>query len=660
MADKLRGGTTIGGFLAWHFGNMGSGSGLDADLLDGFDSTYFSPASHTHDTNTISNLDASDITTGTIDDARLPITITSDITGNAATATKLVASKSIALNSGVTGSALFDGSSNISITATVNHLNAVDDRDVKPNTTGIDAGIKAIKPFFTSLEGMTGVAGTDYQDLLVLDTYSDASGGKINALTFDKSTPSTIRHWQANQGDTTWGVPEVLAYQSWVSTNYEPVFAKNTGFNLNLGTTTGTVAAGDDSRIINGQTAFGWGDHSTQGYLTSYVNTTYNLQSNFNATNGNAQLQLNGSDLSSDIITVSGAGGTTVTTDATGNFIVTSSTIAALADLTDVNAAITPTDGQVLTYDFANSRWDAADPTGAGIPTLPSTIYNTETLTIPTDRQAVVSNLTIEAGGELIIDGEIGVIGGGSLSKAVMVTDSIETDTTSKTIATDNLLQLSGGNIQNIDGTTVGLALKGDYIGDIDTLTGLDAVGIYGVITGFTTCTSGLPYQPDGTQAIGNGTMEITYQANSDITIQTVKNSNGASFVFQRMKVGVAAWQAWSYYGSISGSNGNGYYIKHANGVIEQWGLKTQTSVPLTTAQGTLYRNASTAMSVSYPIAFVDTNYSVTFSLNTFLSMVSLNPYSKTTAGTNIIATSSISQTVNVPFEWKAIGRWRA
>lgn len=49
---------------------------------------------------------------------------------------------------------------------------------------------------------------------------------------------------------------------------YEPVFTKNTGFNKNFGTTSGTVAQGNDSRINNGQTAFGWGDHAAAGYLT--------------------------------------------------------------------------------------------------------------------------------------------------------------------------------------------------------------------------------------------------------------------------------------------------------------------------------------------------------------------------------------------------------
>lgn len=48
----------------------GTGSGLDADLLDGLDSTAFAAASHNHS--------ASDITSGTIDDARIPSGIARD------------------------------------------------------------------------------------------------------------------------------------------------------------------------------------------------------------------------------------------------------------------------------------------------------------------------------------------------------------------------------------------------------------------------------------------------------------------------------------------------------------------------------------------------------------------------------------------------------
>lgn len=57
----------------WNTTNDGSGSGLDSDLLDGQHGAYYQNAS---------NLNA-----GTISDSRLPSTITSNITGNAATAT---------------------------------------------------------------------------------------------------------------------------------------------------------------------------------------------------------------------------------------------------------------------------------------------------------------------------------------------------------------------------------------------------------------------------------------------------------------------------------------------------------------------------------------------------------------------------------------------
>jgi hypothetical protein len=50
----------IGGGVVWHSGNDGAGSGLDADLLDGQNSSYF--------------LSASNLTTGTLDAARLPFT----------------------------------------------------------------------------------------------------------------------------------------------------------------------------------------------------------------------------------------------------------------------------------------------------------------------------------------------------------------------------------------------------------------------------------------------------------------------------------------------------------------------------------------------------------------------------------------------------------
>lgn len=64
--------------------------------------------------------------------------------------------------------------------------------------------------------------------------------------------------------------------QSSTDALYEPLFGKNTAFNKNFGTTAGTVAQGDDSRITNGQTAFGWGNHAGLYYTngSTVVNST--------------------------------------------------------------------------------------------------------------------------------------------------------------------------------------------------------------------------------------------------------------------------------------------------------------------------------------------------------------------------------------------------
>ena len=107
-------------------------------------------------------------------------------------------------------------------------LRAVDDRNYKPNTTNT---YRFIKAFFTTLEGMTGAAGVNYQDLLLLNTYGDATGGDINALTFDKST-KLIKHWLADQAAGTWGTPKTLAYTDEV---FDGITMQIDGINSNGG-----------------------------------------------------------------------------------------------------------------------------------------------------------------------------------------------------------------------------------------------------------------------------------------------------------------------------------------------------------------------------------------------------------------------------------------
>mgnify|MGYP006946924095 FL=1 len=52
--------------------------------------------------------------------------------------------------------------------------------------------------------------------------------------------------------------------------------------------------------------------------------TTYGLGANASAANGNAKITLTGSDSSSKSVTIKGSGATTVTTDANGAVVVTS------------------------------------------------------------------------------------------------------------------------------------------------------------------------------------------------------------------------------------------------------------------------------------------------------------------------------------------------
>lgn len=116
----------------------GSGSGLDADLLDGQEGAYY--------------LDASNINAGTIDDTRLPSTITSSTIGNAATATKLATARTI---NGIT----FDGTANITV---------VDSTAVKLTGDQTVAGVKTFSsnPISTATQSTATNALTrkDYVD----------------------------------------------------------------------------------------------------------------------------------------------------------------------------------------------------------------------------------------------------------------------------------------------------------------------------------------------------------------------------------------------------------------------------------------------------------------------------------------------------------------
>lgn len=160
---------------------------------------------------------------------------------NATTATKLQTTRTVSLTGDATASSGFNGTADLKLSTTVTKMAMTDDRDVKP----ADTGKRKFTSYFASKAGLTGTGTTGpYVDLLVCNGYIDDTGGKVNALAFNKTTKQ-ILHYQADQDDTTWGTPSQLAYTTsnvasatqvkvtdtspTTSTSYRMVFSSATG-----------------------------------------------------------------------------------------------------------------------------------------------------------------------------------------------------------------------------------------------------------------------------------------------------------------------------------------------------------------------------------------------------------------------------------------------
>lgn len=71
------------------------------------------------------------------------------------------------------------------------------------------------------------------------------------------------------------------AIVNWVTTNFEPIFSKNTAFNKNFGTTSGTVCEGNDSRLNKDKTiALTVTSASHTGNTTETVKYTVSIPAN--------------------------------------------------------------------------------------------------------------------------------------------------------------------------------------------------------------------------------------------------------------------------------------------------------------------------------------------------------------------------------------------
>lgn len=120
-------------------------------------------------------LNASNLSSGTVSDDRLPASISSDITGNAATATALETSRTIELTGDVTGSAAFDGTGNASIAATL-------------AASGIPSGSVLLFQQTAAPTGFTKITTHDDKALRVVS--GTAGSGGTTAFSTAMATPS--------------------------------------------------------------------------------------------------------------------------------------------------------------------------------------------------------------------------------------------------------------------------------------------------------------------------------------------------------------------------------------------------------------------------------------------------------------------------------------
>jgi hypothetical protein len=166
------------------------------------------------------------------------VTLTGDVTGTATQSVNGSGNKTWTVST-----AIADDSHNH------HRLDSTDDRDMKPNTSGITSSVQAIKPFFSSYGGMTGNADTVYVDVLAFDTYSDSSGGGPSAITFKKGNSAgnpEMHIWKGAWGGTTWGTGQRV-----FADNYHPNADVWTTARNHTVTLTGDVT-GTATQSVNG------------------------------------------------------------------------------------------------------------------------------------------------------------------------------------------------------------------------------------------------------------------------------------------------------------------------------------------------------------------------------------------------------------------------
>mgnify|MGYP003674945964 CR=1 FL=1 len=212
---------------------------------------------------------AGQITGTELEGTSLDINGNADISGNLGGVDTLTATTLSVTNYGLASGDIpnnaADTSGNAATATVADTLQGFDDRDVAPDDISFSEDLKLFFAEKAGIEG--GTVASDYQDLLVLNSYSDSSGGKLNALAFDKSTHRML-HYNANYNSTDWGTPKEIAYKD----------SDITG-NAATATSAGSATTASNAMLLDGidSTLFVRSDSNDtlQGtYLFSRTNTT--------------------------------------------------------------------------------------------------------------------------------------------------------------------------------------------------------------------------------------------------------------------------------------------------------------------------------------------------------------------------------------------------
>jgi peptidoglycan/xylan/chitin deacetylase (PgdA/CDA1 family) len=153
----------------------------------------------------------------------------------------------------------------------------------------------------------------------------------------------------------------------------------------------------------------------------------------------------------------------------------------------------------------------------------------------------------------------------------------------------------------------------------------------------------------------GVGGVLTTYRIHTEYgwSYQEYKLYNSHEKFIRFSSSGNGEWSDWRSIGSVEvGNNLNGYFIRHSDGTLEQWGVLE--GVLTDRSAGAMYRSG--AQIITFPRTFTNTDYSVSASSDNNLTWA--NAYPSAGENTSVVLWGS-ENGLNAKIHWKAIGKWK-